>query len=150
MNTFFVVAGSQTEFDDYLKSKIFPEPMRKYVWLYAESQVQGHANPKGVFYGSWRKLPNILNIIDALQICSNFQNKSLLKIRDSITRAKDLIVYYNGVVQHPSEYVVVGDTVTLYNNSNSMVNSVLQTKTGHMSEFIIAPNSSVRVHYDKL
>ena len=151
----FVIAGTEDEyFQYYNKTYNDNEHSRTTFYRLKESKdlsyLRGVHYPTGVFVGTWRTLPDISDIVNALLICSNWQNTKLKEIRDSLDAAKNLVVYYNGVVQHPSEYVVAGDTVTLFNNSNSMINAVLQTKYGHMSEFIIAPNSNIRAHYDKI
>lgn len=125
----YVVAPTRAEYDEYYHRAFDWDKHDRttFYWIGKAEHVRGLSKPSGVFAGRWKAMPDIKEIVDALQICWNFQNKALIKIREelyhqsTITNKQNLLVTFDNIVQHPSEYMVHGDILTLQNPSNEMV-----------------------------
>lgn len=148
----FVVAPTKAVYDEYYHRTFDWDKHDRstFYWVRDVDSVRGHRNPSGVFVGDWRNMTNIVEIIDSLQICWNFQNKALIKIREELTNTNfkktNLIVTLNGVVQQPSEYTATYDTLTLVNPSNEMVNfNVKHRVIGQLAQGSILPNGTISI-----
>lgn len=134
----YVVAPTRAEYDDYYRRTfdMAKHDRSTFYWIGKAEHVRGLSKPSGVFAGRWKAMPDIKQIVDNLQICWNFQNKALIKIREelyhqsTLTNKQNLIVTFNGIVQHPSEYAIHGDVLTLLNPSQMMVNYEVKHITG--------------------
>lgn len=130
----YVVAPTRAQYDEYYNRTcdLKIHSRTTFYWIRDADHVRGLRNPSGVFAGNWKMMPDIIEIVDRLSICWNFQNKALIKIREELTNTKkpNLVVTFNGIVQHPTDYDVVGDTLTLVNPSNDMVAFNVKHATG--------------------
>lgn len=146
----YVVAPTRAQYDEYYNRTcdLKIHGRTTFYWIKDADCARGLRNPSGVFAGQWRTMPDIIEIVDRLSICWNFQNKALLKIREelSITKKPNLVVTFNGIVQHPVDYSVVGDTLTLVNPSNEMINfNVKHMVIGQLAQGSIIPNGTISI-----
>lgn len=146
----YVVAPTRAQYDEYYNRTCDLKIHNRttFYWIKDADCARGLRNPSGVFAGQWRTMPDIIEIVDRLSICWNFQNKALLKIREelSITKKPNLVVTFNGIVQHPVDYSVVGDTLTLVNPSNEMINfNVKHMVIGQLAQGSIIPNGTISI-----
>ena len=150
----YVVAPTRAEYDDYYRRTfdMAKHDRSTFYWIGKAEHVRGLSKPSGVFAGRWKAMPDIKQIVDNLQICWNFQNKALIKIREelyqqsTISNRNNLVVTFNGIVQHPVDYSVVGDTLTLVNPSNEMINfNVKHMVIGQLAQGSIIPNGTISI-----
>jgi hypothetical protein len=147
----YVVAPTRAQYDEYYHRTcdLKIHSRTTFYWIKDADCARGLRNPKGIFVGNWKLMPDIIEIVDRLQICWNFQNKALIKIREDLTnikRSQNLIVTFNGIVQHPVDYSVVGDTLTLVNPSNEMVLFDVKHATGiQLAQGNILPNGTLSI-----
>lgn len=134
----YVVAPTRAEYDDYYRRTfdMAKHDRSTFYWIGKAEHVRGLSKPSGVFAGRWKAMPDIKQIVDNLQICWNFQNKALIKIREelyqqsTISNRNNLVVTFNGIVQRPSEYMIHGDVLTLINPFADVVTFDVKHKTG--------------------
>lgn len=88
MDKIFVIAGTREQYDEYRKRKIEEMHAKGQIdFRYADiiyvgnpHALRGIRYPHGVFIGTWRDRPDILQIVEELQICSNNTNSDLKRI----------------------------------------------------------------------
>jgi hypothetical protein len=146
----YVVAPTRVQYDEYYNRTcdLRVHDSTTFYWIKDADCARGLRNPKGVFVGNWKLMPDIIEIVDRLSICWNFQNRALIKIREELTNTKkpNLVVTFNGIVQHPADYSIVGDTLTLVNPSQMMVNFEVKHITGaYLSQGSILPNGTINI-----
>ncbi|MFZ9457155.1 MAG: hypothetical protein ACO27B_07045 [Ilumatobacteraceae bacterium] len=86
-NRIWVIAGNESQFHDYVRNK----PLNgdtKYSYVYRPETLRGFRDPHGVFVGSWRTRPDIIDIVETLMIQSTNPNSSLGKIRRELKSTK--------------------------------------------------------------
>lgn len=96
MDKIYIIAGNHHQFQDYKRQKYNQALMngdaglgmevQSYVYVSDVSTIRGVANPTGVFYGSWRKRNDILDIIMVLRLAQRNRNATLDKLWHEIER----------------------------------------------------------------
>jgi len=75
----YVVSGTHNEFMAYKLLKDDYENTN-YVYVSSAQSLRGLRDPQGVFYGSWRKRNDILEIVEQLRVCTTTNNPALDRV----------------------------------------------------------------------
>ena len=84
----YVIAGTRQEAEYWIFNK-HPTNLAlimSYVCVFSADQLRGIRNPHGVFVGTWRNRPNIMDIMEALMIASTHPSPALGKIYKELKR----------------------------------------------------------------
>lgn len=99
MNRIYVIAGTFQQFIVYKNRKQVENDGggEEYVYVGSSNTIRGIKNPRGVFIGTWRKRPDIMDVLMQLRVCQSHLNPSLEKIWDSmkVTSTTQQIVTVN-------------------------------------------------------
>ena len=83
----FVISGTRAEFDNYRDRKyqekvLAGEKVKLHDWMYVHNEIvlRGFVNPHGVFIGTYRQRPDILDIVRALMMQSSETNPVVEKL----------------------------------------------------------------------
>ncbi len=125
----WVIAGNEHQYHDYVRNKPLNGD-KKYSYVYAPDTLRGFTNPHGVFIGTWRERPDILDILQQLIISTTENTDKLQNLRVEISKSKrrPLLVHVNGVLQQENtDYTVAPDHIAF--SDTPPANSQISVKT---------------------
>jgi hypothetical protein len=94
MSKIFVIAGSHHQAKEWIKQDIEKRinagqtslTLSHYVYVSSAADLRGYSDPHGVFIGTWKDRPDILEIVETLMIQSTHVNRSLAKIHRDLDK----------------------------------------------------------------
>lgn len=92
----FVIAGTKDQADQWIKKHLEKRAMSgvttlswsDYVKVTRPEQFKGYSDPHGVFIGTWRELPNILEIVETLYTQCSKTNPAIEKVLIELRKTK--------------------------------------------------------------
>ncbi len=92
----YVIAGNHNQAYEYINRKLeerisngeMVSKIGDYVYVDSINRIKGISNPHGVFIGTWKDRPDIIDIVETLMIQSTSPNSSLGKILKQLKHKK--------------------------------------------------------------
>lgn len=112
MTKIFVIAGTREEANQWTKDNLTKRhnagetdiSWSDYIYVASSDKLRGIQDPHGVFVGNWLGRPDILEIVQALLMCSIHVNPALGKIyKDLQPKVRPTPKTYNQAIQDAAQ-----------------------------------------------